>query len=1052
MRRKKKFTSVLSLALSLLMVVSCIQPVNAMATQADSNVESVSEEATTQADSNVESVSEEAATQADPNVESVSEEATTQADPNVESVSEEATTQADPNVESVSEEATTQTDPNVESVSEEATTQTEEKQTTNVLSFENTADQLSVELTKESDFDLGLTAAINLLKDNAYEDVVENLKKSLEEQNEGYTVNLDTPLATEVNVLDEDGNKKDAGKVSAKIFTDASALEDSALYHQKEDQTWEEIQFEIAEDSSYVAFDAEKLGNFVFAKADLTETEETQAEEKQTTNVLSFENTADQLSVELTKESDFDLGLTAAINLLKDNAYEDVVENLKKSLEEQNEGYTVNLDIPLAIEVNVLDEDGNEKDAGKVSVKIFTDASVLEDSVLYHQKEDQTWEEIQFEIAEDSSYVAFDAEKLGNFVFAEPAALTDPEISPLADTDAYAILYESGELVFQRGSTPDASKGKVLKTYTGFETETYTGYPSGYAPWYENRTSIKAVSFKDVIKPVSTAYWFSTCRYLTDVDFKNLDTSAVTNMDSMFSGCWALKSLDVSSFDTSAVTNMDSMFYQCDSLTSLDLSSFHTSAVTSMDEMFYGCTSLTSLDVSSFDTSAVTSMVQMFYACSSLTSLDLSSFNTSAVKNMDEMFPGCSSLTSLDLSSFNTSAVTSMDEMFRYCTSLTSLNVSSFHTSAVTSMDKMFFQCSSLTSLDLRSFNTSAITSMDSMFYECSSLTSLNVSSFDTSAVTDMDYMFCRCGALKSLDLSSFNTSAVRRMVQMFYECRSLTSLDVSSFDTKAVTNMACMFSGCRSLTSLDVSSSSFDTSAVTDMDSMFERCSSLTSLDVSSFNTQAVTNMDSMFWDCSSLTSLDLRSFNTSAVTNMARMFPGCSSLTSLDVSSFNTSAVTDMDYMFYNCSSLTSLDLKSFNTQAVTSMDSMFFGVSTFTLGQNFTFKTGALPTSSTWRGLKQGKDYTDTKLQSTYDGTTMADTYVKYFDIKFDALGGKSSESKKFGYIGIAFDSLPTATKTGNVFLGWFTEKNGRRGIEGRRADHTKYLLCSVSQLHL
>ena len=164
MRRKKKFTSVLSLALSLLMVVSCIQPVNAMATQAD------------------------------------------------------------PNVESVSEEATTQADPNVEFVSEEATTQEEEKQTTNVLFSENTADQLSVELTKESDFDPGSKADINLLKDDAYNDVVENLKKSLEEQNEGYTVNLDIPLATEVNVLVEDGNKKDAGKVSAKIFTDASAL------------------------------------------------------------------------------------------------------------------------------------------------------------------------------------------------------------------------------------------------------------------------------------------------------------------------------------------------------------------------------------------------------------------------------------------------------------------------------------------------------------------------------------------------------------------------------------------------------------------------------------------------------------------------------------------------------------------------------------------------------------------------------------------------------------------------------------------------------------
>ena len=144
---------------------------------------------------------------------------------------------------------------------------------------------------------------------------------------------------------------------------------------------------------------------------------------------------------------------------------------------------------------------------------------------------------------------------------AEPAALSsDSEISPLADTDAYAILYESGELVFQRGNTPDAGKGKVLGTYTGFETKKYTGYNNNYAPWDENKTSIKAVSFKDVVKPVSTARWFYECKNLTDVDFTNLDTSAVTSMDGMFSWCSSLTSLDVSSFNTSAVTNMANMF------------------------------------------------------------------------------------------------------------------------------------------------------------------------------------------------------------------------------------------------------------------------------------------------------------------------------------------------------------------------------------------------------------------------------------------------------------------------------------------------------------
>ena len=305
---------------------------------------------------------------------------------------------------------------------------------------------------------------------------------------------------------------------------------------------------------------------------------------------------------------------------------------------------------------------------------------------------------------------------------------------------AYAILYESGEMVFQCGSTPDAGKGKVLGTYTGFETKPYT--VSSHAPWYENKTSIKAVSFKDVVKPVSTAYWFYECNKLTDADFTNLDTSAVTSMNGMFG------------------------------------------------------------------------------FCSSLTSLDVSSFNTSAVTSMYSMFNNCSALTSLDLSSFNTSAVTSM-----YC---------------------MFNNCRSLTSLDLNSFNTSA--------------------------VTDMDYMFDGC--------------------------RSLTSLDVSSFDTSAVTNMSSMFGNCP----------------------------------------------------------------------------------------------------------------------------------LETLTLGAKFAFKGDTKLVDATWHGINTNKKYTTSVLTSTYDGSTMADTYIKCFDIKFDAMGGKSSESKKSGYIGMAFDSLPTAEKRGYDFVGWFTEKQG------------------------
>ena len=71
--------------------------------------------------------------------------------------------------------------------------------------------------------------------------------------------------------------------------------------------------------------------------------------------------------------------------------------------------------------------------------------------------------------------------------------------------------------------------------------------------------------------------------------FKDVDTSNVTNMRSMFQSCSALTSLDLSGLDTSKVTDMSNMFRNCGALTSLDLGGWNTSKVTSMSNMFNGC-------------------------------------------------------------------------------------------------------------------------------------------------------------------------------------------------------------------------------------------------------------------------------------------------------------------------------------------------------------------------------------------------------------------------------------------------------------------------------
>lgn len=178
-------------------------------------------------------------------------------------------------------------------------------------------------------------------------------------------------------------------------------------------------------------------------------------------------------------------------------------------------------------------------------------------------------------------------------------------------------------------------------------------------------------------KPIMTksSYEFGKFPNLTDLSFKNVCTSNVTDMHLMFGECRNLTSLDLSSFDTSNVTDMNSMFYGCRNLTVLNVSGFDTSNVIDMGGMFCECQNLASLNLSNFNTSNVRNMSWMFENCQNLVSLNLSSFNTPKVTNMKRMFSGCSNLTSLDLSNFETSNDVYMDAIFCNCQNLNEILV-----------------------------------------------------------------------------------------------------------------------------------------------------------------------------------------------------------------------------------------------------------------------------------------------------------------------------------------------------------------------------------------
>ena len=191
------------------------------------------------------------------------------------------------------------------------------------------------------------------------------------------------------------------------------------------------------------------------------------------------------------------------------------------------------------------------------------------------------------------------------------------------------------------------------------------------------------------------------------------------------------------SFDTSAVTDMGSMFLHCESVREITTEQMDTSNVINMGRMFDYCKSLTSLEVGGFNTAQVKNMSFMFNSCSSLTELDVSNFDTSNVERASYMFFECTGLQSLSLGSFNTSRMVKLSSMFGSCKSLTALDVSNFDTSNVEDMSYMFYRCSGLQTLDLRKFDTSNVTDMSSMFYKCQNLAYLDLSSFDVSKVAE---------------------------------------------------------------------------------------------------------------------------------------------------------------------------------------------------------------------------------------------------------------------------------------------------------------------------
>ncbi|MDO4369588.1 MAG: BspA family leucine-rich repeat surface protein, partial [bacterium] len=226
--------------------------------------------------------------------------------------------------------------------------------------------------------------------------------------------------------------------------------------------------------------------------------------------------------------------------------------------------------------------------------------------------------------------------------------------------------------------------GKVVMEYEAMgSNNSYVFNNSGELPWASDMISIKSVEIGKIIKPISTAYWFSTyAESIEKGDFTSLDTSQVINMSYMFYNtgynATTLDLIGLDKWDTSKVTDMSFMFsragYNVATWDIGGLSNWNTSNVTNMSSMFEQAGASARIwnvgDLSNWNTSSVTDMSSMFHGAGrmSLTfSLVLDNWDTSKVTNMRYMFSLAGQNTrtiNLDLSGWDTSKVTDMSSMF----------------------------------------------------------------------------------------------------------------------------------------------------------------------------------------------------------------------------------------------------------------------------------------------------------------------------------------------------------------------------------------------------
>lgn len=469
--------------------------------------------------------------------------------------------------------------------------------------------------------------------------------------------------------------------------------------------------------------------------------------------------------------------------------------------------------------------------------------------------------------------------------------------------------------------------------------------------------------------------WSSVKSDVTRVEFaESFGVYKPTNCCFWFSDFENLEDIDLEYLYTDNACSLRGIFQNCVKLTAVNFDTgeqgFITGNVRDMSYMFAGCAALKVISWGGeFDTSKVADMRYMFDGCTSLQRLDLSGFDTSRVEDLGWVFRGCSQLRAVDLGHFDTANVQSVCAMFAGCLSL-----------------ERIYTCADL--------DFSNVTDDLGMFYGCTSLVGGNGTPYDDGQ-TGVSYAH--------LDVEG-NPGYFSR-----------PPVAVLSADKKTLTFYADQIDHAADGTPYSVPEA--EAMADSEISPLWGVKSSLVDKVVfdASFADYRPANCCSWFYQFQKLATIEgIENLNTSRATSMSYMFDSCVALRSLDLSHFDTAQVTDTSDMFVCCDALERIYVSAaFDVTGVTKSDEMFLDCYSL-VGGNDTA-------------------YDPTKVDKTYaridaPGTSGYFTLAGSRTVTFDAHGGTATPATLTPLVDTAVGTLPTATRKGYDFEGWFTAAEG------------------------